>query len=68
LIANEEFPLSRDELSDQLRALGCSDLAAALHGLIHDEPSINELRAHLQLGEKLVSAPPKHARRAQVSA
>jgi hypothetical protein len=63
LIANEEFPLSRDELPYQLRALGCSDLAAALHGLIHDEPSINELRAHLQLSEKLVSAPPKHAHR-----
>jgi hypothetical protein len=68
LIANEEFPLSRDELSGQLLTLGCSDLAAALHGLIHDEPSSNELRAHLQLGEKLVSAPPKHARRVELSA
>jgi len=38
LIANGEFPLSRDELSDQLPALGRFDLAAALHRLIHDEP------------------------------
>jgi hypothetical protein len=51
LIANGELPLSRDELSDQLRALGCLDLAAALQWLIHDEPSIDELRASLEIGE-----------------
>jgi hypothetical protein len=53
LIANGVFPLSRNELSDQVLALGRFDLAEALHRLIHDEPSSDELRAGLQLGEKL---------------
>jgi Nucleotidyltransferase domain len=56
LIANGEFPLSRDELSDQLLALGRFDLAAALHRLIHDEPLGEEMRAGLRLGEKLMGA------------
>lgn len=67
LIANGVFPLSRDELSDQLRALGCSDLAAALHRLIYDEPSSEELHTDLQLGELLMSLPPKRARRVLLS-
>ncbi len=57
LIANGEFPLSRDELSDQLLTLGCFDLAATLHRLIHDEPSSDELRTGLELAEKLIGTP-----------
>lgn len=63
LIANEELPLSRDELSTQLLTLGRADLAAALHRLIHSAPAIDELRACLQLGEQLIGAPPQHIRR-----
>jgi hypothetical protein len=59
LIANGEFPLSRDELSDQLRTLGCLDLAVSLQRLIHDEPSGHELRDGLELGEKLMSPSPR---------
>ena len=55
LIANGVFPLSRDELSDQVLALGCSDLAAALHRLIHDQPRSDELHTGLELGERLIS-------------
>lgn len=61
LLANGEFPLSRDELSDQLLALGCFDLAAALHRLIHDEPSGDELRTGLEVGGKLMNTPPRRA-------
>lgn len=64
LIANGVFPLSRDELSDQVLALGCFDLAAALHRLIHDEPCSDELRTGLELGRVLISLPPKRARHA----
>lgn len=56
LIANGVFPLSRDELSDQLLALGCFDLAAALDRLIHAQPRSDELRTGLELGERLISA------------
>lgn len=55
LIANEVFPLSRDELSEQLLTLGCPDLATAVHKLIHDEPSRDEMSAGLRLGERLVN-------------
>lgn len=55
LIANGIFPLSRDELSDQLLTLGCFDLAAALHRLIHAQPCADELRTGLELGERLIS-------------
>src|SRR5580692_2543130 len=54
LIANGEFPLSRNELSEQLLALGYLDLAATLHHLIHDEPSREEMCAGLELAEKLI--------------
>jgi hypothetical protein len=57
LIANGEFPLCRGELADQLVMLGCPELATALHQLIHDEPSSEEMRAGLELGEKLTSVP-----------
>ena len=57
LIANGEFPLSRNELSDQLLTLGCVDLASALHSLIHDEPSREELRTCLEFAEKLIGTP-----------
>jgi hypothetical protein len=66
LIAKGEFPLSRNELSDQL-VLGHRDLAAALHRLIHDEPSREELHADLQLGEQLIAVAPKRARHVQQS-
>ncbi len=52
LIANGEFPLSRNELSDQLLALGCCGMATALRRLIHDEPSRQELLTSLKLGEQ----------------
>jgi hypothetical protein len=55
LIANGVFPLARDELSDQVLALGCFDLAAALDRLIHAVPCGDELRTGLEVGEKLVS-------------
>jgi hypothetical protein len=61
LITNGAFPLSRDELADQLLTLACFDLAAALHRLIHDEPSSDELRTGLQVGEKLMNTPPRRA-------
>jgi predicted nucleotidyltransferase len=59
LIASGEFPLSRDELSEQLLMLGCPELAAALHRVIHNEPSLAELRIGLRLGENLITAPPR---------
>jgi hypothetical protein len=59
LIANGEFPLCRGELADQLVMLGCPELATALHRLIHEEPSSEEMRAGLELGEKLTSTSPK---------
>ncbi len=55
LIANGIFPLSRDELSDQLVVLQCLDLAEALHRLIHDQPGGEELRIGLDLGELLMT-------------
>ncbi len=55
LIANGVFPLSRDELSDQVLALGYFDLAAALDRLIHVQPCRDELRTGLEVGEKLVN-------------
>jgi len=56
LIANGEFPLSRNELSDQLLTFGYSELAVALRRLIDDEPSSKELRTGLQLVTQLVGA------------
>jgi hypothetical protein len=55
LIANGVFPFSRDELSEQVLALGYSDLATALHQLIHDQPRSEELHTGLELGERLIS-------------
>lgn len=55
LIANGALPLCRDELADQLLALGLDGLAAVLHDLIHGAPSSDELRSGLELGEQLVS-------------
>jgi hypothetical protein len=55
LIANGVFPLSRDELSDQVLALGYVDLAAALDQLIHAMPCGDELRTGLEVGEQLVN-------------
>ncbi len=64
LIANGEFPLSRNELADQMLTLDCFDLAATLHRLIHDEPSREELNTGLALGKKLMDTPPKRSRHA----
>jgi hypothetical protein len=47
--------LESGDLSDQVLALGCFDLAAALDRLIHAQPCRDELRAGLEVGEKLVS-------------
>jgi hypothetical protein len=55
LIANGVFPLARDELSDQVLALGYFDLAAALDRLIHAVPCGDELCTGLEVGEKLVN-------------
>jgi hypothetical protein len=55
LIANGEFPLSRDEISDQLLGLDCSKLAMALRRLIHEEPSSEDMHADLQLVQELMS-------------
>jgi hypothetical protein len=55
LIVNGRFPLCRDELAQQLRALGHVELATALHRLIHHEPSTEELQGGLQLGERLIA-------------
>jgi hypothetical protein len=55
LIANGAFPLCRDELSEQLLALGFDGLAEALHDLIYGAPASDELRSGLELGEQLVS-------------
>jgi predicted nucleotidyltransferase len=55
LIANGVFPLARDELADQVLALGYFDLAAALDRLIHVQPCREELLTGLGVGEKLVS-------------
>jgi hypothetical protein len=54
LIANGVFPLARDELPDQVLALGYFDLAAALDLLIHAVPCGDALRTGLEVGEKLV--------------
>jgi hypothetical protein len=55
LISKEVFPLSRNELSDQLSTLKHLDLAEALYRLIHDQPCSEELRTDLDLGELLVT-------------
>jgi len=63
LLANGEFPLARDELSDQILDLGSFDLAAALSRLIHAEPCIDELRTAIEVGRLVISVPPARARR-----
>lgn len=63
LLANREFPLARDELSDQVLALGCFDLAAAVSRLIHAEPCLDELATAVEIGRLVISLPPNHARR-----
>jgi len=62
LIANGVFPLARDELSDQLLALGYFDLAAALDRLIHVQPCLDELHTGLEVGEKLVNTAPAYGK------
>lgn len=64
LLAHDVFPLSRDELSDQVLDLGCFDLAAALHRSIHCEPELDELATGVRLVEYLTSLSAARARRA----
>lgn len=68
LLANGVFPLARDELSDQVLALGCFDLAAALARLRHADPQFDELAAALEIGRLVTSLPPRRARRAALPA
>jgi hypothetical protein len=64
LLANRVFPLSRDELSDQILELGSFDLAAALHRSIHSEPGLDELAMMLRLVRHTIELPPTRARTA----
>lgn len=61
LLAHDVFPLSRDELSDQVLDLGCFDLAAALHRSIHAVPSLDELATGVRLCGHLTSLSPTKA-------
>lgn len=67
LLANREFPLARDELSAQVLALGCFDLAAAVSRLIHAEPCLDELATAVEIGRLVISLPPNRARRAALA-
>lgn len=67
LLANGEFPLSRDELSDQVLDLGCFDLAAALSRLIHADPQLDELATGIEIGRLVISLSPKRARHAALA-
>ncbi len=62
LLANDVFPLSRDELSDQVLDLGCFDLAAALDRSIHCEPELEELASGVRLARQLTDVSPARAR------
>ena len=64
LLANQVFPLSRDELSDQILELGSFDLAAALHRSIHSEPDLDELETMLRLVRHAIELTPGRAGRA----
>ena len=66
LLAHDVFPLSRDELSDQVWDLGCVDLAAALHRSIHCETELDELTAGVRLVKHLTSLSAPRARRARL--
>jgi hypothetical protein len=66
LLAHDVFPLSRDELSDQVLDLGCLDLAAALHRSIHCEPELDELATGVRLVKYLTSLSAARARRARL--
>lgn len=63
LLANRVFPLSRDELSDQILELGSFDLAAALYRSIHSEPDLDELSTMLRLAKHALELTPRRARR-----
>jgi Nucleotidyltransferase domain len=62
LLSAGAFPLSRAELSDQLRAIGEHDVAEALERCVHDAADADELRAFVALaGDALASATPARA-------
>lgn len=64
LLSNRVFPLSRDELSDQILELGSFDLAAALNRSIHSEPGLDEMDAMLRLVRHTIELTPTQARKA----
>jgi hypothetical protein len=66
LLAHDLFPLSRDELSDQVLDLGCFDLASALHRSIHCEPEFDELATGVRLVKYLTSLSAARARRSRL--
>jgi len=68
LLAHDVFPLSRDELSEQVLHLGCFDLAAALDRSIHVAPPLDELGTGLRLCDHLTSLSATKARRARLPA
>lgn len=53
LLAHSIFPLSRDELSDQVRELGHVELATALGRAINSAPDLDELAAAAELCRRL---------------
>lgn len=55
LITEGVFPLARDELPQQLAQIGQTDLATALHATIHAAPEVEQLKAGLDLGERLAA-------------
>jgi hypothetical protein len=67
LLASGTFPLSRDELPDQMVSLGCSDPTEALSRLIHADPPLAELATDIKLARRLISLPPPRARRATLT-
>jgi hypothetical protein len=61
LLGNGVFPLSRDELADQVLDLGSFDLAAALHRSIHDQPCLDELASGVRLVRHALGLTPQRA-------
>jgi predicted nucleotidyltransferase len=62
LLSNRIFPLSREEIPDQLLELGSFDLAAALHRTIRGEPELDELAVDLHLGWRALGLTPDDTR------
>ena len=56
LLTHDVFPLARDELSEQLSALGQRELAAGLHSCIHGRPPAAELQSMVAHARMVVEA------------